>query len=127
MQMPTSPSSILATLHEAGFTLPHLQGLFRHPMLSEDGTPIDPIAYGFEVAFTGGGCEAFHRSVGDFLMVLTSEDGCYLPEPHEWRDALIGVYRHGEDEDIVCVSGQAWLALVDYVDLELARLSGAEA
>lgn len=123
MPMLTTPTAILGALRTAGFSLPHLQGLFRHPLLNAEGSPVDPQVHGFEVIWTGGGCEALQRPVGGFLIALTSDDGCNLPEPHEWREALIGVYRAGEEEDVVCVTGQTWLELVDFVDLELAQMA----
>lgn len=105
----------LTTLRAAGFTFPHELGLFRHPLLSDDGLPADAQTRGFTLVETGGGCEALELQAGEFVMVLTSEDGCYAPESHEWSEALIGVYNANRDELIV-VSGKQWLELVQWAE-----------
>lgn len=113
----------LDCLREAGFTFPHELGLFRHPMLTADGQPIDPQAHGFAIRETGGGCEALELHIGEFVMVVTHDDGCYVPEPHEWSDALIGIYRADRSVEVIevaLVTGQQWLKLVEEAEASAA-------
>ncbi len=114
--MPTMTAT-LNTLREAGFKLPHEQGLFHHPLLSPNGSPVDPREFGFTYAHTGGGCEALEMVLGSFLIMITCEDGCTIPDPEEWQQALIGVYRNDDDRDeVALLTGQEWLQLLAAVE-----------
>lgn len=108
----TSTTNAIQTLKDAGFVFPHELGLFRHPMLTEDGSTIDPREQGFNLIGTGGGCEALEITVGDFVLMLTGEDGCSVPAESEWAQAFIGVYQAAGDEEIAMLTGVQWLEVV---------------
>ncbi|MDU4254591.1 hypothetical protein [Pseudomonas sp.] len=110
----------LATLRAVGFTLPHLQGLFRHPLLDAEGAPVDPTVHGFSHMDTGGGCEALVLQLGQFSILLTGDDGASIPEPSEWADALIGVYRDFDEEreEVALFNGLQWLEMAVGVDFD---------
>lgn len=91
-----------AALHDAGFTIPS-----AHPLLDESGELA--ISTDFEAVHTGGGCMALRCDVGEFYMLLTTGDGCSVPDLDDWEDNLIGVYRKADDEEIACVTALEWL------------------
>lgn len=99
-------------LKDAGFQFPHELGLFSHPFLDDAGDTIDPVTLGFEPVHTGGGCMAHELVVGDYVLCLTSEDGCSLPEEPYWYENLIGVLRAGDREEIAVLTGLEWLEVV---------------
>lgn len=98
-------------LREAGFSTP-----FGHPFLDDTGAIVDPADSGFIEVQTGGGCIALRRDIGDFFMLITSEDGCDAPDLQQWESNLIGIYREGagdeDDREIVCVNARVWEELV---------------
>lgn len=94
-----------AALHDAGFTM-----LSVHPLLDDSGDLAVPSD--FEMVHTGGGCMALRRDVGDFYMLLTTGDGCYVPDLDDWEDNLIGVYRIEDNEEIACVTATEWFEVM---------------
>lgn len=109
--MQTTVEAIQA-LKDSGFNFPHELGLFGHPMLNDEGNTVDPITIGFSIIHTGGGCEALELSVGDFVILVTSDDGCSVPAEAEWADSLIGIYRAEDREEVAMFTGLQWLEMV---------------
>lgn len=99
-------------LKDVGFQFPHELGLFSHPFLDDAGNTIDPTALGFVPVHTGGGCMALELVVGDYVLCLTSEDGCSLPEEPYWYENLIGVLRASDREEVAVLTGLQWLEAV---------------
>lgn len=66
----------------------------RNPFLSPCGRfSVDPIqTYGFELAFTGGGCTALVKPLEDGTYIyLTDSSGCYAPDQNDDpEEVLIG-------------------------------------
>ena len=103
----------LKALRVAGFKFPHELGLFHHPLLDDSGRAINPCDLGFDVAYTGGGCQALQLVVGDFLIMLTGEDGCHIPELEDWAENLIGVYHNSDErEEVALLTGLEWQELM---------------
>lgn len=102
----------IQSLQAAGFKFPHELGLFRHPLLADDGSFIDPRTLGFEEVTTGGGCAALQLMVGEFRILLTSDDGCSVPDEDEWAEALIGVDVSEDRDEVTTVTGLQWLEMV---------------
>ncbi|MGG2621682.1 hypothetical protein [Pseudomonas aeruginosa] len=99
-------------LKNSGFKFPHESGLFRHPLLNGEGNTVDPLALGFNIIGTGGGCEALELAVGEFLIWITADDGCSTPAEAEWADSLIGIYRAEDREEVAMLTGLQWLEMV---------------
>lgn len=51
---------------------------------------------------------ALRKQIGDYYMLITSEDGCYLPDQDEWEENLIGVYRDSDDAEISIMTALQW-------------------
>lgn len=104
---------LLVSIRASGFKLPHEQGLFAHPLLDANGAPIDPREHGFNVAHTGGGCEALELELGEFLIMITCDGGSSIPDQDEWAESLIGIYLINDDRDeVALLTGLEWQELV---------------
>lgn len=99
-------------LKELGFQFPHELNLFAHPLLDAEGNTVDPRTLGFDVVHTGGGCMALELKIGEFVVCLTSEDGCSLPEEVDWAENLIGVLQGDDREEVGMFTGLDWLEVV---------------
>lgn len=94
-------------LNAAGFNLS-----LGHALLTDDSGQFDPGGSGFNAVHTGGGCMALRRDSGDFYILITSDDGCDVPDTQDWDSSLIGVYRNSDDEEIACVTAMEWQQVV---------------
>lgn len=103
---------VAQALKDSGFNFPHELGLFLHPMLNDKGDTVDPLSLGFTIIGTGGGCEALELTVGEFVILITSDDGCSIPDEAEWVDSLIGIYRSVYQEELAMFTGLQWLEMV---------------
>lgn len=99
-------------LKDSGFKFPHELGLFRHPMLNDEGNTVDPVTLGFTIIGTGGGCEALELAVGEFHIWITADDGCTTPAESEWAESLIGIYRADDREEVAMLTGLQWLEMM---------------
>lgn len=99
------PKGIACNPSLPSFSFTHEGQLIQNPFLSPDGlTPLDPVAYGFQVMDTGSGCTALHRDVGEGrVMVLTDNGGADTPDLEDWGSSLVGL-QNADGEELACVS-----------------------
>lgn len=92
---------IKAPYDEALMTFVHEGTAIRDPFLSECGRfYTNPTYYGFEIYHTGGGCMAYRKVLEDGrYFLLTTSDGCHLPdEVEDAETATMGLYTADGEE-----------------------------
>lgn len=73
---------------------------------------------GFTVWQMGGGCVAYGNAYGVAQVLVTSADGCDLPEPANW---LVGAYHQDEGEHRMLLDG-----IVDGLSIDQALQQAIE-